>query len=64
MIVSIRRDTGEFIELKESENKDFKLLADVFARSTLPIWMAELNKDASASDMEKPDFISEEVLQK
>ena len=29
MIVSIRRDTGEFIKLKESENKDFKVLADI-----------------------------------
>lgn len=57
MIVSIRRDTGEFIKLKESENKDFKVLADMFARSTLNIWRDELNKDAEKLEQKK------EVLQ-
>jgi|GEM_PF-4878378 len=52
MIVSIRRDTGEFIKLKESENKDFKVLADMFARSTLNIWR-ELNKDAEKLEQKK-----------
>lgn len=57
MIVSIERDTGKFIGIRESElkNKDFKLLADIFASSTLPIWRAQLetNGQSDVSHAEK-----------
>lgn len=49
MIVSIKRDSGEFIEVRESESKDFNVLADFFARCTLSIWQAELKKTQSGT---------------
>lgn len=60
MIVSIKRDSGEFIEVRESESKDFNVLADFFARCTLPIWQAELRKTQFGK--ENPLKSDEEIL--
>lgn len=50
MIVSIERKTGKLIRIKESESMDFEVLANHFARSTLPIWQAQMEKSGPDGD--------------
>ncbi len=62
MIISIKRDTGEFIELRESESKDFRVLADFFARCTLPIWEKEVRNAQTGTESELALKGEEEIL--
>ena len=62
MIARINRDTGDLIALKESESKDFSVLADFFASCTMPIWTEESRKAQSDAEGELSLDGSEEVL--